>query len=156
MEARLQLRVDEYLAELRDELEPLPAEQGEEVFLGVAEHIDEATAVGRLQSEADLMNLLDQVGSPAEIAREAGVSREPSTQAAEAAPSQGSWEAIGQVLLSALRAFVGFFVILWTFGVAGLANSLIGPVAVVPALLIYGVLVWLVMRNLYVPEGSDR
>jgi len=64
--------VDEYLRRLEIELMDLPAEKRQEILDEIRGHIaEERTGISN-ESDADVMNLLDRLGDPTEIAAEAG------------------------------------------------------------------------------------
>ncbi len=65
---RAEQRVDEYLKRLETELADVPADRREEIVSEIRSHIAEETARGGLTTEADLYNLLERLGDPAEIA----------------------------------------------------------------------------------------
>jgi hypothetical protein len=63
--------VDEYVKSLERELADIPRGKRREIIQEIREHIHEARAIGDGGTEADLRNLLDRLGDPAEIAAEA-------------------------------------------------------------------------------------
>jgi len=63
--------VDDYLRRLDSELRDLPRARRRELRQEIAEHIDEARDGLAAESEADVRNLLERLGEPAEIAAEA-------------------------------------------------------------------------------------
>jgi HAAS domain-containing protein len=63
--------IERYMKHLRVELEDLPRARRRELEQEIAEHIAEARAELPSESEAEIRNLLDRVGDPAEIAAEA-------------------------------------------------------------------------------------
>jgi uncharacterized membrane protein len=63
--------VDDYLRRLDSELRGLPRARRRELRQEIAEHIDEARDGLAAESEADVRNLLERLGEPAEIAAEA-------------------------------------------------------------------------------------
>lgn len=63
--------VGEYLRRLEVELMDLPADRRREILDDIRGHIAEERSGMRDESDADLMNLLDRLGDPAEIASEA-------------------------------------------------------------------------------------
>lgn len=62
-------RVDDYLRELEEELRDLPPARRRELVEEIREHID--SALGEASDEAEVRNVLDRLGAPAEIAAEA-------------------------------------------------------------------------------------
>lgn len=63
--------VEDYLERLDSELRDLPRARRRELTQEIAEHIDEARSALASDDEADIRNLLDRLGEPAEIAAEA-------------------------------------------------------------------------------------
>jgi HAAS domain-containing protein len=63
--------VDDYLERLSSELGGLPRARRREVVEEISEHIAEARADLATQEEAEIRNLLERVGDPADIAAEA-------------------------------------------------------------------------------------
>lgn len=74
--------VDDYLRRLEVELTDLPAGKRDEIVDEIRGHIAEARHAGAAESSADVMNILDRLGEPAEIAAEArgGEERRPSSE----------------------------------------------------------------------------
>jgi uncharacterized membrane protein len=101
--------IDDYLDRLEDELSDLPLARRRELVDELKEHIDEALASMPNASEADVRNVLEQLGDPAEIASEArGVSSDKG--AARPEPRWTDWAAVlllpfGGVALLILGAF---------------------------------------------------
>ncbi len=63
--------INDYLDRLEAELSDFPSARRRELVQEIAEHISEARAQLEPESEADIRNLLDRIGDPAEIAAEA-------------------------------------------------------------------------------------
>lgn len=63
--------VDDYLRRLELELTDLPAGKRNEILEEIRGHIAEARQETAAESNADVMNILDRLGDPAEIAAEA-------------------------------------------------------------------------------------
>jgi len=63
--------INDYLDRLEAELSDFPTARRRELVQEIAEHISEARAQLESESEADIRNLLDRIGDPAEIAAEA-------------------------------------------------------------------------------------
>ncbi len=63
--------VQTYLRRLNHELRGLPRAARREVLEEVSGHIDEARAEGSVETEADVRNVLERLGSPDEIAADA-------------------------------------------------------------------------------------
>ena len=68
--------VDEYLRRLEMELIDLPADKRLEILDEIRGHIAEERTGMSNESDADVMNLLDRLGDPTEIAAEAGAGGE--------------------------------------------------------------------------------
>jgi hypothetical protein len=64
--------VDQYLERLNRALAPLPRSRRVELVDDIAAHIAQARSELPNQDEAEIRNLLDQLGDPAEIAADAG------------------------------------------------------------------------------------
>ena len=86
--------IEEYLTTLEGELGELSSSDRAEIILEVREHFDEARRALSEPTEADLRNILERLGAPAEIALEArqrlGVASRvtaPNLHAASTAPS---------------------------------------------------------------------
>lgn len=62
--------INGYMARLSDEATALPPRERAELIDGVREHIAEARAAAPEETDADLLNLLDRLGDPAELAEE--------------------------------------------------------------------------------------
>jgi hypothetical protein len=63
--------VERYLHDLKEDLRDLPEAQQQELIGEIAEHIDSALAELPTRNEADVRNVLEQLGIPAVIANEA-------------------------------------------------------------------------------------
>jgi hypothetical protein len=73
--------VEDYLDRLELELAEFPPARRRELVQEISEHIAEARAALEPESEADVRNLLDRMGDPADIAAEArGVREEPAAR----------------------------------------------------------------------------
>lgn len=130
--------VDDYLARLDAALDRLPAARAEELVDEIDAHISEARAeLPGGGTEAELRTLLDRIGEPEEIARDA-LGDEP--QAAAAAPvvvtRRGGWvESLAVALLpfgGLLIPLVGWFAgvaLLWSSDHWTLRDKLIGTLA---------------------------
>lgn len=106
--------VDAYLRELDEELRDLPASRRGELVEEIREHIDSALGEARNGDEAEVRNVLERLGDPAEIAAEArerfGIRR--------AKPG------IREILVLILLPLGGFlYVIGWAVGAILLATS---------------------------------
>ncbi|MBJ7601482.1 MAG: hypothetical protein DLM67_08820 [Candidatus Nephthysia bennettiae] len=60
-----------YMARLQDALSTLPRGRRDEILAEIEEHIASARAELRMDTDADVLEILDRVGDPAEIAEEA-------------------------------------------------------------------------------------
>jgi hypothetical protein len=60
-----------YLRRLKDELGTLPAPQRDEVMADLAGHLTESRAFLKDETDAEVLNILDRLGEPAEIAADA-------------------------------------------------------------------------------------
>lgn len=131
--------IDEYLKRLRRELSDLPRARRRELTDEIAGHIEEARSGLEAENEAELRNLLERVGDPAEIAAEerarSGLGRR-----------RGGWLeylALFGLLLGGFVFVVGWFVglvLLWLSDVWTTGEKLVGtllvPGGLLPAFLI--------------------
>lgn len=109
--------VDDYLDRLELELADFPSARRRELVQEISEHIAEARAELDSESEADVRNLLDRMGDPADIASEA---REvPAEAAADAPPAERRRSSALDIaaLILLLVGGVVFPVIGWLIGV---------------------------------------
>jgi HAAS domain-containing protein len=119
-----------YLRELRRELRGVPRARRAEILDDVTAHREQARA--EAAGEAELLTLIDRLGTPAEIAAEA---RDPRT------PRRGWVEILALVLLpvgGVVVPVVGWLVglaLLWASGVWTLRDKLIGTLLVPGGLL---------------------
>ena len=132
--------VDDYLKRLRREVSDLPRARRRELVDEIAGHIEEARSGLEPETEAELRNLLERLGDPAEIAAEerarSGLGRR-----------RGGWLeylAILGLLLGGFVFVVGWFVglvLLWLSEVWTTAEKLVGtllvPGGLLPAFLIF-------------------
>jgi uncharacterized membrane protein len=121
--------VDAYLRELEQALGDLPRARRHEVVGEVAEHIAEARAELPLETESEVLNLLDRVGDPDDIAAEArerfGVRRRGGTVREVAA--------IVLLLVGGFAFVIGWFVgviLLWASEAWTTRDKLIGTFVV--------------------------
>ena len=63
--------VEDYLDRLERELADFPSARRRELVQEISEHIAEARSALETETEADVRNLLDRMGDPADIAAEA-------------------------------------------------------------------------------------
>ena len=131
--------VDEYLKRLRGELSDLPRARRRELTDEIAGHIEEARGGLEGENEAELRNVLERLGDPAEIAAEerarSGLGRR-----------RGGWLeylALFALLLGGFVFVVGWFVglvLLWLSEAWTTAEKLVGtllvPGGLLPAFLI--------------------
>jgi uncharacterized membrane protein len=113
--------VEAYLDRLDKELADLPDDRRRELIDEIRGHIDEALASMPDPSEADVRNVLDRLGEPADIAAEA---RERS-EIPRATPTWREWTAVVLLPFGALLiAVVGIWGVLgWVLGAILLLSS---------------------------------
>lgn len=109
--------IDDYLDRLERELAEFPAARRRELVQEISEHIAEARAGLEPENEAQIRNVLDRLGDPADIAVEARGSVEEQPTAAAPAPERrsGALEVVALVLI--LLGGVVVPVIGWLVGV---------------------------------------
>jgi hypothetical protein len=95
---RTEQLVDEYLARLEAELADVSAERREEIVSEIRSHIAEERARGGLEGEADLYNLLERLGDPAEIAAAAEPAKADAQPARAVGGQVGAIEVLAMVL----------------------------------------------------------
>lgn len=109
-------RVETYLDRLEKELSDLPGDRRRELIEEIRGHIDEALALTPDPGEADVRNVLERLGDPADIAQEArerfGVRR--------ATPTWREWTAV------ALLPFGGLLIIV--LGILGTMGWILGAI----------------------------
>jgi hypothetical protein len=123
--------VKEYLHDLEAELRDLPRSRRQELLGEIHEHIDSALAETPAHDEAEVRNVLDRVGDPADIAEEArqrfGVPRQRSRGLEIAAVILLP---IGGLLIPVVGWFIGVILLwssrVWTTG-EKLAGTLLFP-----------------------------
>ena len=136
--------VDDYLDRLEHELQDFPSARRRELVQEISEHIAEARAQLESESEADVRNLLDRMGDPADIAAEArGVPEEPPAAALAPAPAAALVEPrtgaveigalilllIGGLVLPVIGWVVGV-VLLWVLSAWTVPQKLLGTLVV--------------------------
>lgn len=99
-----------YLSQLRDSLRHIPATEREQIIEQVAEHIASARAALPEQSEAEVRNILERLGSPQEIASTAEADQVP--------PTSRRRQRIAVLVAAAALALVGIAVGL-VYGLSG-------------------------------------
>jgi uncharacterized membrane protein len=118
MSTSADILVEDYLDRLEHELADFPAPRRRELVQEISEHIAEARAELESESEADVRNLLDRMGDPADIAAEArGAPAEPPAAAGKQGHGRrsGALEVVALILL--LLGGVVVPVIGWLVGV---------------------------------------
>lgn len=128
--------VDDYLAQLDEALDALPAARAAELVDEIDAHISEARAeLPGGGTEAELRTLLDRLGEPEEIARDA-LDGEPAAVDAPVATRRGGWvEGLAVVLLpfgGLLIPVLGWFAgvaLLWSSDHWTVRDKLIGTFA---------------------------
>jgi hypothetical protein len=90
--------VDEYIDRLEAELGDVPPDRREEIVSEIRSHIAEETARGGLSTEADLHNLLERLGDPAEIAAAARPAKTAHEPARAGGGQVGAIEVLAMVL----------------------------------------------------------
>jgi hypothetical protein len=131
--------VDDYLKRLERELSDLPEPRRRELMDEILGHIEEARSDLGSDNEAELRNVLDRLGDPAEIAAEERVRP-------AAVGRRGGWleiSAIVGLLVGGFLFVIGWFVglvLLWVSDAWTTAEKLVGtllvPGGLVPAFLI--------------------
>jgi len=117
--------VDRYFERLERELADLPPQRRHDLMEEIRDHVDQALAAETDPSEADVRNVLDRLGDPAEIASEA---RERSGLR-RASASWTDWAAVVLLPFGGLLIFVPFLGVLGAMGwVAGAILVLISRV----------------------------
>jgi hypothetical protein len=149
--------VTDYLKRLEGELSDLPGDdlpraRRREIVEEVSAHIAEARASGGVESDAEVLTLLDRIGDPDEIVAEARAARldpHPATPG-----SREVWTLVllgaGGIFLPLVGWIVGVF-LLWGSPVWSRKEKLIGTLATVG--LAPGP--WLYLSWVLVPEGTN-
>ena len=92
--------VEDYLDRLERELADFPSARRRELVQEISEHIAEARAGLESENEAEIRNLLDRMGDPADIAAEArGQARETAPAAAPVERRSGALDVAALILL---------------------------------------------------------
>jgi uncharacterized membrane protein len=108
--------VDVYLDRLDEELSDLPGDRRRELVDEIRGHIDEALSATREPTEADVRNILDRLGDPADIAEEAR-ERLPIRRVT---PTWREWAAV------ALLPFGGLLIVV--VGIVGVTGWIVGAI----------------------------
>jgi hypothetical protein len=116
--------VGEYLRRLQRSMGDLPAERREEILAGIEEHIAENLAERPAATDADVRNILERVGDPAEIAAEA-------RQRLGIRPARRTWTDPAAIILLLVGGFtiIGWFVgvvLLWISDAWNTRDKIIG------------------------------
>ncbi|HMJ00878.1 MAG TPA: DUF1700 domain-containing protein [Gaiellaceae bacterium] len=127
--------VERYLKHLDVELDDLPRDRRREIVDEISGHIVEARAGLQAESEADVRNILEGLGDPAEIAADARERFEVSPH--PKAKSEAGWIEIGALIMLLVGGLVlpviGWVigvVLLWTSNVWNVRDKVIGTIFV--------------------------
>jgi len=127
--------VERYLEHLEVELDDLPRDRRREIVDEIAGHIVEARAGLEHETEADVRNILEALGDPADIAADARERFE--VEAPTATPYKPGWIEVGALVLLLVGALivpiVGWFIgvaLLWISGAWNVRDKLIGTLFV--------------------------
>jgi uncharacterized membrane protein len=122
--------IDDYFDRLEGELSDLPGERRRELIDELKGHVDEALVSMPDASEADVRNLLDQLGDPADIAAEARGGVRDQRDAGRPGPAWTDWAAVvllpfGGLITFLLASLIGVWLapLGWVVGVVFLAMS---------------------------------
>jgi hypothetical protein len=128
--------VERYLKHHEVELDDLPHDRRREIVDEIAGHIAEARAALEHETEADVRNILEGLGDPADIAEDARDRFEVHTSM-PAPPYRPGWMEIGALVLllvgGVVLPFGGWFVgviLLWVSNAWNLRDKVIGTVSV--------------------------
>lgn len=138
--------VEGYLARLNAELAELPTGRRQELVQDVSDHISEARAALQEENDAALLNIIDHVGEPSEIARDArekeDVKSEAKPQVTKSADGLGwGWVEVAAIILTILVWPAGV-ILVWLSRVwrrqEKLIGTLIGAVTFVISFPLFG------------------
>jgi len=120
--------VDEYLRRLQRSMADLPAERRDEILAEIEGHIAEDLAERPGATEADVRNVLERVGDPADIAAEA-------RERFGIKPTRRSWTDPAAIILLLIGGFtiIGWFVgvvLLWISDAWTTRDKIIGTLVV--------------------------
>jgi uncharacterized membrane protein len=139
--------VDRYLKHLDVELDDLPRDRRREIVDEIAGHIGEARAELEHETEADVRNILEGLGDPAEIASDAH-ERFDVRPAASTAPYKPGWMEVGALVLllvgGLIVPIVGWLIgviLLWVSNAWNVRDKVIGTVFV-PGGLLLPIFLW--------------
>ena len=127
--------VERYLKHLEVELDDVPRDRRREIVDEIAGHIAEARAGLEHETEADVRNILDGLGDPAEIAAEARERFE--LPASRPAPYKAGWMEVGALVLLLIGGLIvplfGWLigvVLLWLSNAWNVRDKIIGTIFV--------------------------
>lgn len=128
--------VERYLKHLDVELDDLPRDRRREIVDEIAGHIAEARAALEHETEADLRNILEGLGDPADIAVDAR-ERFDVRPTSAAAPYKPGWIEVGALVMllvgGLIVPIVGWFVgvvLLWVSNAWNVRDKIIGTLFV--------------------------
>ena len=137
--------VERYLKHLEVELDDIPRDRRREIVDEIAGHIAEARADLHAETEAEIRNILDDLGDPAEIAVEA-------RERFEVQPRKSGFVEIAALILLLLGGFIAGFgwligvVLLWSSNIWNTRDKIIGTLIVPGGLalpiLLFEVVAW--------------
>jgi hypothetical protein len=123
-------RVDDYLRKLDESLQQVAPQRRDDLIQAVSEHICQGRAALADQGEAAVLDLLDKLGRPEEIAVAAmSESDELTPRSLTARNAMLDGLAIGLLLLGGFALLVGWFVgvvLLWRSGTWRIRDKLLG------------------------------
>ena len=129
--------VERYLKHLDVELDDLPRDRRREIVDEIAGHIAEARAGLEYESEADVRNILEGLGDPADIAEDARERFEVRPSAALAPPYKPGWMEVGALVLLLVGGLIvpifGWLIgvlLLWLSNAWNLRDKMIGTLFV--------------------------
>jgi hypothetical protein len=146
--------VDGYLGRLELELRDMPPGRRQEILDEIRDHISEERRSLHDESDADLLNLLDRLGDPSEIAAAArdGRSKPPAT----AANRVGAVEILALILTPTI--WPAGVVLLWASSAWTTRQKLLGtlvPPGGYPGLFIaFNLMLWISFSHMYVCSTS--
>ena len=119
--------VSGYLAQLALELAGLPDSRRDEILEEIRGHITEARSLLATESDADVLNILDRVGDPAQVASAArpDATDSPRTSAAGSPIWTSGWLDIAAAVLTPVVWPVGV-ILLWMSSAWSVRDKLIG------------------------------
>jgi hypothetical protein len=125
--------IDEYLRRLRSSARELPRSERDELLSSIEEHLAQGLAPGA--SHQDVLTLLERLGDPEQLVREAHGPQ----SAAPAARGRLEWAALVLLLGGAVVPFLGWFAgvtALWMSNTWSVRDKLIGTLVVPGGLLL--------------------